>query len=227
MHESRMVMIVETASIAPAAPSVWPIIDLLAVTGTDAARLAEDRLDRLELRLVALGRGRRMGVHVIDLVGRHAGLLDGAPRRPDRTDATRRRERDVRGVGRRAVADELRERLRAARLRVRELLEDHDAGTLTASRTRRGSTSNGRDAASGSSLRVDSARIAANPPTSVSKMPASEPPASITSASSRRIVSHASPIAWPPVAHAETVAKFGPVIPKLMATCPEPTFGIP
>ena len=36
------------------------------------------------------------------------------------------------------------------------------------------------------------------------------PPAIIVSASSRRIVSQASPIAWPPVAHADTVVKFGP-----------------
>ena len=33
-----MVRIVEIDSMAPAAPSVCPIIDLLAVTGTDAAR---------------------------------------------------------------------------------------------------------------------------------------------------------------------------------------------
>ena len=44
-------------------------------------------------------------------------------------------------------------------------------------------------------------------------MPASLPPAIIVSASSLRIVSYASPIAWPPVAHAETVVKFGPTIP--------------
>jgi hypothetical protein len=39
----------------------------------------------------------------------------------------------------------------------------------------------------------------------------------MTSASPRRMVSDASPSAWPPVAQADTVAKFGPVIPKLMA----------
>ena len=53
------------------------------------------------------------------------------------------------------------------------------------------------------------------------------PPASITSASSRRIVSHASPIAWAPVAQADTVAKFGPSIPNAIATWPEPTFAMP
>ena len=41
------------------------------------------------------------------------------------------------------------------------------------------------------------------------------------------MISDASPMAWPPVAHAETVAKLGPVMPKLIATWPAPTFGIP
>ncbi len=55
--------------------------------------------------------------------------------------------------------------------------------------------SNGRDAPAGSSLRVDSAFIEQNPPTAASWMAASTPPAIITSASRRRIVSQASPIA--------------------------------
>ena len=58
-------------------------------------------------------------------------------------------------------------------------------------------------------------------------MPASVPPASITSASRRRIVSHASPIAWPPVAQADTTAKFGPRAPLLIAIWPAPMFGMP
>ena len=87
--------------------------------------------------------------------------------------------------------------------------------------------SNGREARSGSSFRVERARIAANPPTSGSKMPASVPPASMMSASARRMISLDSPMAWPPVAQADTVAKFGPVIPKLIATWPAPTLGMP
>ena len=39
------------------------------------------------------------------------------------------------------------------------------------------------------------------------------------------MISDASPMAWPPVAQADTVAKFGPVIPKLMATWPGPDVG--
>src|SRR4029453_13242537 len=34
-------------------------------------------------------------------------------------------------------------------------------------------------------------------------------------------------VGWPPVRQGETVVKFGPVIPKLIATWPAPTFGIP
>ena len=49
----------------------------------------------------------------------------------------------------------------------------------------------------------------------------------MTSASPRRMISDDSPMACPPVAHADTVVKFGPVIPKLMATWPAPTFGMP
>ena len=87
--------------------------------------------------------------------------------------------------------------------------------------------SNGREAASGSSLRVERAFIELKPPTTASWIAASVPPASMMSASSRRIVSQASPIAWAPVAQAETVAKFGPSIPNAIATWPEPTFGMP
>ena len=57
-------------------------------------------------------------------------------------------------------------------------------------------------------------------------MPASDEPAIITSASPRRIISHASPRAWPPVAQAEETAKLGPRAPKTMAAWPAARFGI-
>ena len=87
--------------------------------------------------------------------------------------------------------------------------------------------SNGREAPSGSSLRVESAFIDEKPPTTASWIAASVPPASMMSASPRRMVSHDSPIAWAPVAQADTVAKFGPSIPNAIATWPEPTFAMP
>ena len=126
-------------------------------------------------------------------------------------------QRDVRGVGRGAVADDLGERLRAARAGVVERLQDDDAGALA---DHEAVAAAGRRAAmrrSGSSLRVESARIAAKPPTSDSCTVASVPPASIMSASPRRIVSQASPMEWPPVAQAETTPKLGPCGPKMMA----------
>ena len=58
----------------------------------------------------------------------------------------------------------------------------------------------------------------ANPPIVASWMPASTPPAIIRSASPRRIVSHDSPSACPPVAQADTVAKLGPIAPQAIAT---------
>ena len=58
-------------------------------------------------------------------------------------------------------------------------------------------------------------------------MPASAPPATMMSASPRRMISLASPSAWPPVAQADTVVKFGPVIPNWIAIWPAPMLGMP
>src|SRR5579864_1634867 len=82
------------------------------------------------------------------------------------------------------------------------------------------SRSKGRLARVGSSLRVDSARIAAKPPTPMGVMAASEPPAIMTSASPRRMISHASPIACAEAEHAVQVAEFGPFAPNRIDTWP-------
>ncbi len=82
------------------------------------------------------------------------------------------------------------------------------------------SASNGRDARDGSSLRVDSAFIAANAPTHSGVTAASAPPATITSASPRWIRWYAAPIAWEPVAHAVAVAMFAPRRLKRIDTWP-------
>ena len=60
-------------------------------------------------------------------------------------------------------------------------------------------------------MRVDSARIAANPPTPIGVIAASEPPAIITSASLRLMISKASPIACAEAEQAVQVAEFGPL----------------
>ena len=72
----------------------------------------------------------------------------------------------------------------------------------------------------GSSLRVDSARMAANPPTPIGVMAASVPPAIITSASPYLMMRDASPIECALVVHAVHVASFGPLALCRMLTCP-------
>src|SRR5882672_1259542 len=82
------------------------------------------------------------------------------------------------------------------------------------------SLSKGRLAFSGALLRVDSARSAPNPPIPIGVMAASDPPAIITSAAPRRMISNASPIACADAEHAVQVAEFGPLAPNLIDTCP-------
>ena len=83
------------------------------------------------------------------------------------------------------------------------------------------SASNGRDALRGSSLRVESARIAANPPIPIGVMEASDPPQIMTSASPRWISRNESPTAWALVVQAVAVAEFGPLARVRIETCPE------
>src|SRR5438105_2978448 len=82
------------------------------------------------------------------------------------------------------------------------------------------SLSNGRLAFCGSSLRVESARIAPTPPMPIGVMAASEPPAIITSAAPRRMISNASPIACADAEHAVQVAELGPLAPNRIDTWP-------
>src|SRR5207244_11509295 len=65
------------------------------------------------------------------------------------------------------------------------------------------STSKGREARSGSALRVLIAFIAQNPPMPIGTMVASDPPANMTWASPILRVRQASPMAWLEVAQAE------------------------
>src|ERR1019366_4090650 len=82
------------------------------------------------------------------------------------------------------------------------------------------SLSQGRLARAGSSLRVERARMAANPPTPMGVMAASAPPAIITSASQCWMMRKESPMEWALVVQAVAVASFGPLAPNLMETCP-------
>ena len=88
------------------------------------------------------------------------------------------------------------------------------------------SASNGRLAAAGSSLRRESARIAENPPMPTFVIPASVPPANMTSARSSRIASIASPIAMFEAAQAVHSDVSGPRVPSSIETQAAPMFGM-
>ena len=75
------------------------------------------------------------------------------------------------------------------------------------------SLSKGRLARVGSSLRVESARMAANPPTAMEVTAASLPPAIMASASPCRIMRTESPMELALVAQAVAVAEMGPCAP--------------
>src|SRR6266498_3592972 len=77
--------------------------------------------------------------------------------------------------------------------------------------------SNGRDAFSGSLLRVDIARTTLKDPKQSGAMGVSTPPANITAAAPSWIKRQASPMAIVPAAQLLEFAVFGPVIPNSMA----------
>src|SRR3954463_5957788 len=82
------------------------------------------------------------------------------------------------------------------------------------------SRSNGRLARVGSSLRVDRARIEANPPRPMWVISASLPPVIITSAQPAWIGFSESPIALAAEAQAVATAEHGPCRPHLIDTWP-------
>ncbi len=86
------------------------------------------------------------------------------------------------------------------------------------------SLSNGRDAPCGSSLRVDSARMALKPPTPSGVTVASVPPQIMASASPRSMTRKASPMACAPVEQADTCDRLGPLAPKRIERFPDARF---
>ena len=127
----------------------------------------------------------------------------------------------VEGIGAHAEADQLGVDLRAARLRVLVLLEHQHAGALAQHEAVAVLVPGTADAVAGSSLRVDSARAAAKPPTPSGETVDSAPPAIITSASPYSIRRPASPMQCRPVVQAVTIARFGPLKPYLIDRWPE------
>src|SRR6266516_3325667 len=89
------------------------------------------------------------------------------------------------------------------------------------------SESNGSEASVGRSLNlVDRAVIWANATSAMSTNAASQPPATIASASPSWIAWKARPMAWLDAAQAVVVQKFGPRRPNAMAICPAAAFGM-
>ena len=95
-----------------------------------ARGVAEQPLDGLQLDLVAHLRRGAVGVDVVDVVGGDPGALHRHPHAALGAVAILGRRRDVIGVAREAVADDLAIDLRAAGERMLALLEDDDAGAL-------------------------------------------------------------------------------------------------
>ena len=73
----RIPSMAKAASIAAAPPRVWPICDLLDDTGMLSRRLPKTSFRHSTSVAVALRRGGAVGVHVLYVAGREAGVLDG------------------------------------------------------------------------------------------------------------------------------------------------------
>ena len=142
--------------------------------------------------------------------GRQAGILQRALHRLGRADAVLGGRGDVKGIGRAAIADDLGQNLRAARLRKAPALPGSTWPRLRPSPVRRDSCRTaGRpswdDRCCGSSRPADR-----RPPSAARCSGISVPPATMACASPQLDQRKASPIASAPAAHADTGAKFGP-----------------
>ena len=209
------------ASRPPAAPSRWPVIDLVDDIASLLRVLAEAALDGDRLDLVVERRRGAVRVDVVDLVGLRCRPC-AAPSASTRTAPSPSSDGagDVIGVGRHAVADELGVDPRAARAAPTRAPRESARRRPRRRRSRRGPC---RTAGSPAAARrcASTARASrANPPTPIGVIAASEPPAIMTSASPRRMISNASPIACAEAEHAVQVAEFGPRAPKRIETWP-------
>ena len=139
---------------------------LVAVMLTCRRVVAEQRPDGRQLGRVALRRARGVGADEVDLGGLDAGLVERPSGGPQRARAARRGQRDVAGVGGRARSRRPRPGCGAPRRSAWPSSSSTSTAAPSAMTKPSRPWSNGRLAPAGSSLRVDSARIAAKPPTS-------------------------------------------------------------
>ena len=103
------------SSVAPAAAIRWPSM-LLTWRWAPCGVRAEDGLDGHGLDLVVLLGAGAVGGDVVDLLGRDAGVGQGRPHGGGRAVALGVLVGDAEGVGASAVADDLGQDLRPARL---------------------------------------------------------------------------------------------------------------
>ena len=94
------------ASAEPAAPSRWPVIDLVELIGTRVSG-AEHMLDHSGLRHVPQGRGGAVGVDVVDCIRGQPRIGEGVLHANDAADAAFQRAGDVVGVRAHAEAQNL------------------------------------------------------------------------------------------------------------------------
>ena len=92
--------------------------------------LAQQPLDSAELDLVAHRRRGAVGVDVVDVLGREASALESRLHAAETAVAVFGRRRDVIGIARHAIADDLGIDARAAPLGVLEILQHDDPGAF-------------------------------------------------------------------------------------------------
>ena len=151
------------ASTAPAAPSRWPVADLVDDIARPLRGVAEHALHRLQLQIVAQRRRGAVRVDVLDVGRGDAAVLHRRLHRAERAVMALGRRGDVVGVAGHAVAGHLGVDLRAAPPGVLTLPAPRTPAPSPITKPSR-SLSHGRDASGGRSLNpVDSAREAQNP----------------------------------------------------------------
>ncbi len=118
------------ASTAPAADSVWPIIDLLDEIGTSLTRSPSTADDAEAFHLVVLRRAGAVGIDVVDVGGREPGIRDGVVHAADDRLAVRARPGAVEAVGKLAAAGDHAADPRAARDRGVVAFQHQGAGAF-------------------------------------------------------------------------------------------------
>ncbi len=184
-------------STAPAAPSRWPVIDLVAETATRSAVSPSTAEIAADSAMSPTGVDVAWALMWTTLVQADAAVLEGRAHGAGRAQALGLGGGDVVGVGGHAGGHQLGVDPGAAGLRVLLGLQHDHAGALAEHEAVAARVVRARGRL-GVSLRVDRARIAANPAMGSGWIAASVPPAMTTSARPVRIMSSAYAMASAP-----------------------------